>query len=127
LTLVDSDINSSGIVSNRSSVTFNATAGTTYHVAVDGYNGASSRITLSLNSSGTVVRPRVTLLNKPNGTAAQLTILAEANRNYDIEYSADLRTWNPLTSVTTSGTGAASFSDSGAAGSPKRYYRVRVP
>ncbi len=126
LTCLASDINSTG-GTNRSFVTFNATAGETYNIAVDGYNGASSRITLTLSPSAVVVRPRLTdLARLPDGTAA-CTLVGEANRAYVIEYSEDLISWNDLSSVTTSGSGTAAVSDSSATTAAKRFYRARVP
>lgn len=125
LTVMASDINSSG-GTNRSRVTFDAVAGVTYHIAVDGYNAASARITLSLTSSGgTLVRlfpfPRL-----PDGTA-RIDLTGEPNRTYWFEYSDDLIAWTPLSSVTTSGSGTCTFTDSSAAGVDVRFYRARFP
>ena len=50
LTVVASNINlAPGDLQSR--VTFNATAGTTYQIAVDGYNGASGSVVLTLNQT----------------------------------------------------------------------------
>ena len=120
---IASDINSTG-GTNRSRVSFNAIAGATYHIAVDGYNGASSRITLSLNSEIVVVRPQLAQpMRLPDGTA-QFVLTGEPNRAYGIEFSEDLLSWNSLSSVTTSGSGTATFSDPMAVNSASRFYRA---
>jgi hypothetical protein len=121
---IASDINSTG-GTNRSRVTFNAVADVNYYIAVDGFNGASSRITLSLNSGIIVVRPRLTQpMRLPDGTA-EFVLTGEPNRTYGIEFSEDLVSWNSLSPVTTSGSGTATFSDPAAVNSASRFYRAR--
>ena len=58
LTLVASDTNSGGSLTSR--VRFATIAGTTYYIAVDGYNGASGNITLAVTPS---VNPPVRPVN----------------------------------------------------------------
>src|SRR5439155_15585934 len=48
LTTIASNDDSGGL---QSSVTFNAIAGTTYRIAVDGYNGISGNITLNISQT----------------------------------------------------------------------------
>jgi hypothetical protein len=124
LTAVASDINSTG-GTNRSRVTFEALAGTTYNIAVDGYNGASSRITLSLTTSGATVPLQLSdLLRLEDGTM-QFIVLGDANRTYVIEETADLSDWHYLFSVTTSADGTAIVFDPAATEANTRFYRAR--
>ncbi len=124
LTAVASDINSLG-GTNRSQVNFNALAGTTYHIAVDGLNGASSRITLSLTSQTASVRPVLSdLVRLGNGTV-QFRVTGEPNHNYYIDYSADASAWFNLGTITTAGDGRYDVSDSTAGAAPQRFYRAR--
>jgi large repetitive protein len=127
LAWVASDINASGISSNRSTVTFTAASGVTYNIAVDGYNGASSRITLGLAFTGSVVRPRLTPLSIPAGGSPQFTFTGEPNKTYQLEYSTNLTSWTVIGPVTTSGSGSGSTTDSTATGVRFRFYRLRAP
>ncbi|MEO5804194.1 MAG: hypothetical protein ABIR24_11760, partial [Verrucomicrobiota bacterium] len=52
--LVTRNEDSTNFTGGRSEVTFNATAGITYHIAVDGYNGETGNINLNF-SSGTAI------------------------------------------------------------------------
>jgi uncharacterized repeat protein (TIGR02543 family) len=62
LTPVASSINGSA-----TAVTFKATAGTTYDIAVDGYNGATGNIVLYLALSPDVTPPKVSITAPANG------------------------------------------------------------
>lgn len=122
LTRIASDNNSGGLT-NRSVVNFNAVAGTTYNIAVDGYNGASSRISLSLTQGGgggnTPPELGLVVLNgKP-----VIAIFGDPNRSYNLQRSADLNTWSPVGSVTTDGTGEATYTDNTASGN-HLFYRT---
>ncbi|NBR87758.1 MAG: hypothetical protein EBT61_20035 [Verrucomicrobia bacterium] len=59
---------------------------------------------------------------KPGGLF-QLTAMGDNGRSYRMEMSTDLITWNPVVTNTVSG-GAATFTDSTAAGRPQRFYRL---
>jgi hypothetical protein len=125
LTEVASDNNSLG-GTNRSQVTFVAVVGTTYHFAVDGYNGASGRITLTLSSdavSGGSVRLNP-LVGLPGG-GARVTLVGDPNRSYGLEFSTNLPTFLPLSTVTTLGDGTGQYDDAAATNSMMRFYRAR--
>ncbi|MGA2866234.1 MAG: pre-peptidase C-terminal domain-containing protein [Verrucomicrobiota bacterium] len=127
LSLVGSDHNSTG-GANRSKVTFTAVQNTTYDIAVDGYNGASGMVTLSLTLTTTAVPPP--LITHPavlaNATF-QFTLAGQASQTYSVEYSSDLATWLPLGTVTTAADGTVRVSDSPVPQTKVRFYRVRYP
>ncbi|HWI56475.1 MAG TPA: pre-peptidase C-terminal domain-containing protein [Bacillota bacterium] len=128
LSPIASDINSTGST-NRSVVNFTAAADTTYNIAVDGYNGASSRILLTLSTSAlppAVVPPLLTVPSvAPDGTV-QFVLSAEGNHTYVIEYSDDLSSWTQHSVVTTSASGTVNIADPGAAKSNLRFYRAHL-
>lgn len=125
LSTVASDNNSLG-GTNRSRVTFNATAATIYHIAVDGYNGASATINLALNMSGAVIPPRLDSIQRLNDGTIRFTVSGEPNTSYTVDYSDDLLEWRTLTQVTTDAQGNAIVSDPAAKTSPARLYRARA-
>jgi hypothetical protein len=109
---------------NGSQVNFTATQGTAYYIAVDGYNGASGRIQLSL--AGTVSIPDAVLgvpQVLPNGVV-RFNLSAAPNRNYQVQYSTNLTAWYDLEAVTASGSGAVTVDDQTAPGKSVRFYRV---
>lgn len=68
----DDQNNAGGILTSR--VTFNAVAGTTYHLAVDGYNAATGNISLGLTETVTTTSPPTS-----NDNFAQRVALSGAN------------------------------------------------
>ena len=123
LTCLGSDIDSLG-GTNRSHVAFNAMAGQTYNIAVDGKDGASGRITLTLSTSSVVAPLWLAQLSRFTDGTVQLTISGEANRTYQVDVSSNLTTWTSLASVTTASDGTATFFDLAAAGAKGRFYRA---
>src|SRR5262249_44484158 len=99
-----------------SEITFEAVAGTTYRIAVDGRDGQAGLCTLNW-------RP-VTRLTSPGEAQGSLrfTLLGQAVERCLIETSADLQTWSPWLRVTNL-TGSLSLTDSPVA--EQRFYRSR--
>jgi hypothetical protein len=127
LTWVASDNNSLG-GTNRSNVSFNAVAGTTYHIAVDGYDGASSRITLSLGMGGAPPGPcALAFVERLGNGSVRFRVAGDPNRSYQLETSTNLTTWVPLAPVTTTGDGTVWYVDPGAVSHPNRFYRGKAP
>ncbi len=124
LTVIASDINSLGDT-NRSNISFNALSGTTYNIAVDGYNGASGRINLSLAAASTGAPLQVVELSRAANGTVQFKIKGEPYQTYVIEYSSDLVTWHQLDTAVTASDGSAIFGDVTASSAGKRFYRVR--
>jgi hypothetical protein len=125
LTGVASDHNSGGLT-DRSIVHFSATAGTTYNIAVDGYNGASSRITLGLSlQSTTAFPPEFDSVTRLLDGRTQVVITGDPNHAYSLEATADFVTWIPLGPVTTDAAGTGRFTDNDAPTLKKRFYRTK--
>lgn len=123
LSPVASDVNSLG-GTNRSHVSFQADAGASYAIAVDGYNGASARIALALTMSGVATPARLGAVSRLPSGEAQFTLNGPPDQAYRIEYSSDTTTWFPLTQVTTSADGTSLVTDSTAASAAMRFYRA---
>lgn len=121
---VCSDYNTLG-GTNRSNVSFNAQAGETYSIAVDGYDGASARISLALSMSGGSAPATIGALSRAANGAVHLTLSGAENQAYVVEYSENLVHWYPLGTVTLSGDGEANYTDVTASLSSGRFYRLR--
>ncbi len=109
----------SDIVSLQSRVGFNASAGTLYRIAVDGKNGATGSITLNVG-----YRPSLAIARLGNGNV-RLTLLGLPISQYEIQASADLRTWTAVGTVTTDiVNGRASYD--AVPSDPQQFYRAQV-
>ena len=102
-------------------VTFNAQSGTDYQVVVDGFDGDSGTIELTI----LVGRPRLSLLVVLPNDEVQLTIDGELGRTYTIEASSDLVTWKPIASLENND-GTLRFSDAELRNLSQRFYRIVV-
>jgi hypothetical protein len=107
---------------STSLVTFQATAGVTYAIAVDGFTGASGNIVLQVKSDSQPM-----LLSAPvllaNGSF-QFTLTAEAGYKYDIQGSGNLVDWVTIATLPNP-SGVISFTDPNASLYPNRSYRAR--
>jgi uncharacterized repeat protein (TIGR02543 family) len=124
LTLIASDNNSGG-TSNRSRVAFSAVAGTIYNIAVDGVNGASSRVNLSVTmGTGPGTNPQLRNIVRLVDGRAQFMVVGSTNRAYLIQASENLSAWIGIGSVNTDGSGTGVFIDPSAAAHPQRFYKA---
>jgi hypothetical protein len=101
-------------------VTFAATAGTAYQIAVDGFAGAPGDIQLNLTMPNNLVwldTPRLTA----EGTVL-LRITSAVGQQFTLQESSDLVHWQPLATLPNP-TGTVDFTDS--TGASRRFYRVR--
>jgi len=103
-----------------STVYFNALAGQTYQIAVDGYDGASGQISLKLAT----VTARLTMPTPLPDGSFQFSVTATAGQVFEVDATADFVTWTPLGTLTNI-TGTANFSDTSAGDFPRRFYRAR--
>ena len=107
----------------QSRVTFPAVATTQYHVAIDGYNGASGDTTLNWNlTTGLLleVPPPTASSPKERPTLSyhflaageyELAITGQPLRRYTVEVSYDLIDWAPLATTLADAAGKAYFRD----------------
>jgi hypothetical protein len=56
---------------------------------------------------------------------AILTVTGKAAHTYEIQTTADLKTWTILGTVTTGASGSANYTNTNAGSFPKRFYRTR--
>lgn len=124
LALQASDNNALG-GTNRSRLSFNALAGVTYRITVDGFNGASARILLALSQSGATKPALLGHFRIPMTGGVAFQLIGDANRNYTIECSEDLQEWQMLKTVATGSDGAVEVKDTPAAGTSAKFYRIK--
>lgn len=118
LTAVAANDNAPGTLSSR--VRFEAAAGETYHLAVDGSGEAVGNIVLALTAN-----PPTRLGSLQRGTDGGVTfqITGEVGRTNVIEASTNLADWVPLRAVFNAG-GTLPFTDLTATNLPQRFYRA---
>jgi hypothetical protein len=103
----------------QSDVAFEAVAGTNYQVTVDGFDGDSGGIVLTLVAAPPKLCLPVTVI----GNQVQLCLCGEIGRTYNVEASADLVYWTLIaTAVNTNGT--LQFTDPARSNLQQRFYRV---
>lgn len=102
-----------------SSVTNNVTAGTTFAIVVDGFDGASGDVVLTIGS----ITPRLLEPAVMGNGSFQFVLAGIAGRSYDVEATTNLNHWDVVGSLTnTSGTEV--FSDLEATNFTHRFYRA---
>jgi len=117
LVLVASNDDANGTLTSE--VTFQAQAGTNYQIVVDGVDGASGEIVLTL----IVDPPRICLPVTVVGDQVQFCIDGEIGRTYTVEASPDLSNWT-LLATALNNDGTLRFTDPARSNFPQRYYRV---
>jgi hypothetical protein len=117
LVLVASNDDAEG--TSQSDVSFQAVAGTEYQVAVDGFDGASGAIVLTLVAAPARLCQPITI----NGNQVQFCLDGEIGRAYTVEAATDLAHWALITTgVNTNG--SFKFSDPAMSNLPQRSYRL---
>ena len=115
----DDDIDpADGILTSTAS--FNATAGQTYQIAVDGFDGASGQILLQIAPF------RRAALSAPARRADgsfQFNVSGPAGQIYEIGSSANLQTWSPI-AVIVNTNGSFRVTDPSAINAPRQFYRA---
>jgi hypothetical protein len=103
----------------QSEVTFQAQAGTDYQIVVDGVDGASGEIVLTL----IVDPPRLCLPVIVAGNQVECCLIGDSQRIYTVEASPDLTNWT-LVDTALNSDGTLRFTDPARSNFPQRYYRV---
>lgn len=113
-----------------SKVTFAAVAGTTYHIAVDGYlyrdffgtilGTDAGLISLTLSLDG---KSRLSDAKRRDDGYYQFTLKGDSGRKYVVQSSGDLQTWSPVGEVFLIGTSSI-FVDTSFTGQTNVYYRA---
>jgi PKD repeat protein len=117
LVLVASNDDAEGTL--QSDVTFQAIAGTNYQITVDGFDGASGEIVLTLVAAPVRFCEPVTV----NGNQVQLCVDGEIGRSYSILASPDLVNWT-LVATAVNTNGSLVFNDPARSNWPRRFYTV---
>lgn len=104
-----------------SRVTFTATAGLNYSIAVDGFNGEIGDIVLNIAISDSP--PSFTTAAHLQDGSFALTLLGTAGRNYGIDTSTNLVNWTSLAMLTTTND-LTNFTDRQATNFVRRFYRA---
>ena len=120
------DIDSTnGVLTSR--LTFDASQGQAFQIAVDGFDAAQGQITLALDLQS--VEPVKPSLGSPailsDGSATFIVIGAPAQR-YTIRACADWTNWVAVGEVVTTN-GTAVFLDAAATNHSRRFYRATQP
>jgi hypothetical protein len=110
-------------ISPASRVQFSATAGLTYFIAADGFEGALGRLTLSLQSTG-IAAPRLSAV-RFGMPASELNVSADAPLWVLIENSQDLSDWIPISTNRVFGA-SNSVAVPAPASAPAQFYRAVV-
>lgn len=121
LVLIAGDDNGDSNLTSR--VTFNAVAGTTYAIAVDGVNGASGSVTLGINGTAPTQPVAFRSPARLQDGRFQFTITGDAGVNLVVQYSTNLTQWTTLSNITT--TGASTLFTDPQTGQSRRFYRLQ--
>jgi len=122
LTEVASNHNSG--TSSFSKAEFTAVSGVTYYIAVDGAGGLSGTIQLRISAHTVATRPlKISVADFDTSGMFSLRIQTNPGFSYDIDVSADLKTWVTLTNISSTSE-FIEFKEANPIGF-SRYYRVR--
>ncbi len=103
-----------------SSLSFNAAAGQTYQIAVDGFDGASGQIALRIGPS----RPPVLSGAKGLGNGTfQFLLTGQVGRACEVDTSTNLAIWTPIGFLVNTN-GSFTFTDSAATNFVHQFYRA---
>ncbi|PAW86332.1 MAG: hypothetical protein B9S33_08300 [Pedosphaera sp. Tous-C6FEB] len=120
LTLLAANDDGAGINFN-SRLTFAATAGVTYLIAVDGYNASSGGVVLNLTPGLSIVG-----LTRTSFGELRFQTSGPGTSNVVIQGSLDLRIWTPLSTNPVPEGGFFQFADPTSTNALRRFYRAVV-
>lgn len=101
-------------------LTFNATSNTLYHIGVDGFNGASGDVRLSVGPNGAPKIGKAKLVSK---AGFQFTFSGDQGLGFAVQASTNLLNWATITNVF-GRDGSFNVWDSAATNTGQRFYRI---
>jgi hypothetical protein len=110
-------------ITPASTLVFRTVAGTTYYIAVDGYNGAAGTVVLELNQSPEL-QPRM-LARFANGKLS-LGVDNGPTASLLIESSSDLLHWQAISTLRSGDEFIVDVPESSDANFGRRFYRTRI-
>jgi hypothetical protein len=122
LTIVATNL--AGVGTNTSQISFAAVSGTTYHFAVDGFNGTNGNVVLNLSQPNANIS-----LSQPVKALDgffHFTITSSPGLVLRVDATTNLTTWTPIATVTNT-TGTLDFADTNSPSFKLRFYRVVLP
>jgi hypothetical protein len=122
LTIVATNL--AGVGTNTSQISFAAVSGTTYHFAVDGFNGTNGNVVLNLSQPNANIS-----LSQPVKALDgffHFTITSSPGLVLRVDATTNLMTWTPIATVTNT-TGTLDFADTNSPSFKLRFYRVVLP
>lgn len=122
LTIVATNLAGSG--TNTSQISFAAISGTTYHFAVDGFNGTNGTAVVNVslpNANISLSQPF-----KAGDGFFHFTISSSPGLVLRVDATTNLTTWTPIATVTNT-TGTLDFADTNSPSFQHRFYRVVLP
>ncbi len=117
-------MNLAGVGTNTSQVAFPAVSGTTYHFAMDGFNGATGSVVLNLSLLTTDI-----FFGQPVRTEDgffHVTITSAPGLILRVDATTNLTTWSAIATITNL-TGTSQFTDPTAPDYDRRFYRAILP
>jgi hypothetical protein len=115
--------NLAGVGTNTSQVSFAALGGTTYQIAVDGFNGASGNVTLNLSMPGVIIMSNPA---QQSDRSFHFTLLGAPNQVLRIDATTNFLVWVPIINLTNV-TGTIDVVDLQSTNFPLRFYRAVAP
>lgn len=116
--------NLAGVGTNTSQITFAAVSGTTYHFAVDGFNGTNGTVVVNVSLPNANIS-----LGQPYQAGDgffHFTITSSPGLVLRVEATTNLTTWTLIGTVTNA-TGTMDFADTNSPSFKQRFYRVVLP
>ena len=121
LSLVMADDDGAGYQFN-SKLSFPASAGVTYSIAVDGYDGDVGAVILNL----AVTEPLVCAPALDTNGIFLLQASGPVGQKFVIDASTNLSNWSPFTTSSIPSIGVISISDNSSSSTPQRFFRLRT-
>ncbi len=107
-----------------SKVAFTAASGTAYQIAVDGFDGETGSISLSLTFTAAAAPLSLGSPQRLTGGEFRFNLQGSAGKTYVIEATTNFSSWLALATNTITSP-PLTYTDAGSTGLPRRFYRAR--